>query len=570
MSSPIGKKNCFFLFYSSKDLKIIFVSPKRQLSVSLSSTMEGLQSVQDSKLAESLEGLATQLDQVLESQFQRAVNEAVDIVKNTIKHMDDPKVAAKLNTFLQVGAQKLDRAYLQKVLVQQVAKELAFSRATSLASVASIANNFAFERLSEHLEDLLERLQNLLKTEPVSAVLAVQPADASTPAATAPAPAAIIAAEPIAAAPSPVDEAAEAPAPLALRNAIALKKKMNRNSRRIDVSEFVASKPPSEAPVSSSAPATSSGLSHVSTPTSATATSDEAAVLSFDAAPASAAPASTLTHMTKSRPAQAKKRLPTRQARPARAETDALDINADDDDSSSANAASLSSSAATAPATVVAKAPSPTPPVLRPRTGSLAGKPSVPSPSPATAVEGVPAAGSDAPLTPPRPRGSIGSVPASTAATLAAVDAHVVEPQPDAAAAAAAESTTEAPKIAPKVAPKVQPKAPIGTPLTPPATSPVPARRPQPQIPGAAEPVAAPKPVGRPLPDKPAPQVPEELTPAASEESLAAETAQHQEDTSSPAVLSPAPKRRPLPSVPVESAEPAAPAPVRSLPKTLK
>jgi len=109
-----------------------------------------------------LKEYSPELETLFEKNFQKMAQEVLGLSKNMFRSLD-PKIGGQLNTVLQIGAKKIEKSVVEKLLATQVANELSQSLAESYASIVSIASSFLFERLDERLQLLLEKTISLTK-----------------------------------------------------------------------------------------------------------------------------------------------------------------------------------------------------------------------------------------------------------------------------------------------------------------------------------------------------------------------------------------------------------------------
>lgn len=126
-------------------------------------------------LHDKLRAYGPELEGFFEANFQKATKSILAIAQKSF-HSLDPKMLGQLNTILQVGAKKVDKAYIQKLLTEQLALELSNELGSSYSSLTNISSSFLFERLVERLQILLDKTISLTKkaAEPAPAVEAAK------------------------------------------------------------------------------------------------------------------------------------------------------------------------------------------------------------------------------------------------------------------------------------------------------------------------------------------------------------------------------------------------------------
>lgn len=163
----------------------------RHLLPQLSEAADGLHGLEVTSLHDKLRTYGPDLEGLFEVNFQKATKSMLGIAQKSF-HSLDPKIIGQLNTVLQVtfirflylahrtlltfsffffffffafkvGAKKVDRTYIQKLLSEQLALELSHELGSSYSSLTNISSTFLFERLVERLQILLDKTVSLTK-----------------------------------------------------------------------------------------------------------------------------------------------------------------------------------------------------------------------------------------------------------------------------------------------------------------------------------------------------------------------------------------------------------------------
>eukprot|EP00999_Lentomonas_sp_LEN2_P002621 NODE_4_length_4679_cov_47.469025_g2_i0.p1 GENE.NODE_4_length_4679_cov_47.469025_g2_i0~~NODE_4_length_4679_cov_47.469025_g2_i0.p1 ORF type:complete len:1498 (-),score=347.16 NODE_4_length_4679_cov_47.469025_g2_i0:25-4518(-) len=136
------------------------VETNRSLLAALQEQTQGLLDIQSAEMVDNLRQFVNGFASNMQNKFDET---SLNLLQNVSKkfHTFDAKTQDQLQKIIQVGAGSVDRKFLEAVLVTQAFAEIKFKLGEGFTNLASILSNFAFEKLFQDLEEILDEISSL-------------------------------------------------------------------------------------------------------------------------------------------------------------------------------------------------------------------------------------------------------------------------------------------------------------------------------------------------------------------------------------------------------------------------